>query len=490
MQALFPWILVTLVIAAAYPWSNWLLTQAERRDGLWLTLLLTLSLSMGTLTLLMFWESLIGIVFNLWGITLPYFGLMLPGFWLWCRVRRPDATRRIVFPDQDKRRRLSRWFGGGLLALISSAIVFNAAYWPFYRDDALGIYHRYAKLMYETGSLVSFAGRDDAFYQAYPMQIPLLYTYTYVASDWVNEYLAKTLSALLSLACLPAAFLLGRMMFGSLAGWLSVLLLAFAPTFGRWASSGYVDLPMAFLYTLSAIFAWRLWEKDHWVDALLTGVAMGLAAWTKNAALVGIGLLLLWLVYAWRQERIPLRHFILAISACAATAAPWYIRNWIAVGLVVPPTAWTEQAERSFRTLFLFVTQPQNFALSGWVILTALGASAFDLLRRRAQTQQIMLLLWTIPFFAVWWLLVSYDPRFVLLFLPLLCVLGGVWLARAWGGLPQPLQHRILLPLALIALLWMLYIAWISVEYKGAILQDPLMSDTAKHEIVLGDESD
>jgi 4-amino-4-deoxy-L-arabinose transferase-like glycosyltransferase len=484
MQPLLAWILVSFVIAAAYPWSAWLLVLSGRHDGLWLTLLLTLAMSIGTLTLLMFWEAVAGIAFNLWAITLPYVALMLPGWWLWWRNSFPPRLE-ISAATPPKSTRLF-WFGALLLVLISAAILFNGAYWPFHRDDALALYHRYGKLMYETGTLVPFAGRDDAFYQAYPIQIPLAYTYAYLASGWVNEYLAKAIATLFSLACLPAVYVLGRILYGSLTGWLSALLLAFTPVFARWSSTGYVDLPMAFLYTLSAIFAWRLWESGDSIDALLAGAAIGLAAWTKNSGLVGAGLLSLWLIFAWAKRRIQLRQVILALSVCAVIAAPWYVRNWIEARLIVPPTAWIDQAERSLRTLFVFVTQPENFALTGWIVLLAVGFAGIDLLRRRAVLMgQNFLLLWTVPFFVVWWLFVSYDPRFLLLFLPPLCVLGGVWGAILWGRVPQVWQKRILLPLAAIAILWTLYIASISIEFKGEILHAPLMSDAEKHEIVL-----
>ncbi|MFN8447295.1 MAG: hypothetical protein U0521_01515 [Anaerolineae bacterium] len=53
--------------------------------------------------------------------------------------------------------------------------------------------------------------------------------------------------------------------------------------------------------------------------------------------------------------------------------------------------------------------------------------------------------LWTLPFFAAWWLFVSYDPRFLLLFLPPLAVLAGDLLVRLWvwlGPVWQPRAHR------------------------------------------------
>jgi 4-amino-4-deoxy-L-arabinose transferase-like glycosyltransferase len=487
IQTIFAWILAGCVVAAGYPWSAWLLSKSRQPCNRWLTMLLTLALSVGVLTLLMFWESLLGIAFNLWAITLPYFALMLPGLFLWWWGRK-SAEQQKNIPSPTVENRSAKWIAGLILVVVSAAIFFNAVYWPFHRDDTLGIYNRYAKLMYDSGTLVPFAGRDDAFYQAYPIQIPLAYTYSYLASNWENEYLAKAIAALFSLACLPAAYILGRMLFGSLAGWLSALLLALTPTFARWASTGYVDLPMAFLYTLSAIFAWRLWEGGGWIDAILTGAIIGLAAWTKNAALVGIGFLMLWLLYGWLKKRISLWHVVLALGACAIVAAPWYIRNWIEAQLIMPPTAWTDQAEHSLRTLFLFITQPENFALTGWIILLSIIAAIVELFRRRAKAPTLMLLIWTLPFFGVWWLLVSYDPRFVLLFLPLLCVLGGAWLAQIWQAVPQKWRPVIYRVATVGVLLWMLYILWISIEFKPEILQNPLMSDEAKHIIVLGGE--
>jgi hypothetical protein len=485
MQTVFAWILVGAVILAAYPWSAWLLARGTQSQDKWLTALVTLMMSIGALTLIMLWQGIASIPFSVWTISLPYFALMLPGINLWWRTQPEQKTASDVTENLIPEQVISRRYTALLLFIISIAILFNGAYWPFYRDDTIGIYHKYGKLIFESGALVPFIGRDDAFYQAYPMQMPLAYSYAYFASGWVNGYLAKTIATLLSVACLPAVYVLGRILYGSWAGWMSALLLAFAPTFARWASSGYVDLPMAFLYTLAAIFAWRLWKGGNWIDALLTGMAIGFAAWTKNAALMGIAFVSLWLVYAWFRGKTQFRYIILALSVCAVIAAPWYIRNWFEARLIVPPTAWTEQAERSLRTLLLLITQPQNFALTGWVIMLAIITAALDFIRRRLQAEPVMLAIWTLPFFGVWWLLVSYDPRFVLLFLPLLCVWGGGWLVRSWNWLPGVWQKRIKIPLALVALIWTLYIVWISVEFKGAILNDPFMNDASKHSIVL-----
>jgi hypothetical protein len=97
-----------------------------------------------------------------------------------------------------------------------------------------------------------------------------------------------------------------------------------------------------------------------------------------------------------------------------------------------------------------------------------------------------MLLLLTAPFFGVWWLLVSYDPRFLLLFLPLLCVFAAGQFQWLWEILPLKGRARLRILLALMAVGMSIYIAWISVEFKPEMLRNPLMDDAAKHAVVLG----
>jgi 4-amino-4-deoxy-L-arabinose transferase-like glycosyltransferase len=484
MQTIFAWILVVLVIAAAYPWANWLLRQAPHPSGFLLTALLTLPLSIGILTLLMFWEGLLRVSFSVWAITLPYFALMLPGWWLWRRGDIPILDRNPGDTNQSSPviRRLS-----ACLLLISIAILFNAVYWPFSKDDAVAIYHRYGQLMYETGRLVPFAGRDDAFYQAYPAQMSLAYTYTYLASGWPNEYLARLIPALFSLGCLGAVYVLGNMVYGAPSGWLSAFLLAFMPIFARWASSGYVDLPMAFCYTVAAIFAWRLWSKQNALDGLLTGVMLGLAAWTKNAALLAIAFMSLWLIYGWLRGNIRLKWLLVVWAICALIAAPWYLRNWLEAGLIVPPTAWTDQAQHTLKNLLVFAVEPENFALTGWLILISLTAIGIRFARRKSiAAGDAFLLVLALPFFVAWWILVSYDPRFLLLFLPLLTVLAGGWLVQCWQSVPHQ-WHKVRTVLTIIiAVMLTGYILWISVEFKADILHHPFMSDADKHAIVSG----
>jgi 4-amino-4-deoxy-L-arabinose transferase-like glycosyltransferase len=507
MQTVGAWGLMLVVIGAGYGWAAWLMRRNPRRAGLWLTVCLTLAVAVGGLSLVMLWLSLAGIGFSLWGITLVVAVVMLPG-WVLFFVKRPPHPRPLSrqgrgekamsrksprplwergFRGEGKFSRLRVFASLRLIASISllvlaAAILFNAVYWPFSRADALGIYHPQAVEMTATRQLIPLIGADSL-YRAYPMQIQLIYTYTYIASGWENEYLARLIPALLSLGCLPAAYTLGRMIHGELAGWLSAILSGLTPMFGRWASSGYVDLPMAFFYVMAAIFAWRLWQTRHWTDALLAGAMMGLAAWTKNAALIGIGVLGLWLGWSWLKGRINIRLIVLSLGACAVIAAPWYIRNLIGAGFLMPDTAWIADARPTIENLFIFILHPEIFGYTGWVMLTAWIATLIAFIRRRGESETF-LLVWTIPFFAMWWLFASYDPRFLLLFLPLLAVMGGIWLARS---VPVEWRSRLAIPAAGLLLITTAYMLWISVEFKDNIARDPLMSNEARHQVVAGE---
>ncbi|MFN8564255.1 MAG: glycosyltransferase family 39 protein [Anaerolineae bacterium] len=423
IASVFGWMIVGLTLAAGYGWSARLL-----REQSWTTVLLGLALGVGALTLIMFWESVLGMSLTLPGIALPYFAVMLPGWW---RVRPP----RPRLPESWDRR-----FMLLVLLALSAAVLFNGANLPFHRDDTLGIYQPAAQTIYRSGALVPLMGADSL-YRAYPILVPLSYAYAYFASGWENEYLAKTIATLLSLACLPTACVLGKRLRDERTGWLAALALALTPFFSRWASSGYVDLPMAFFYVLAAVLALRLYESHRLQDAVLAGALVGLAAWTKNAALIGVVLLALWLVWCRINGRIGWRAAIYCLIACAVVAAPWYVRNLIGAGFIMPDTAWTDQAQRSLENIFVLITHPENFGAPGWLIVASVLA-ALPAARRR-EPGVLLILLWTLPFFAAWWLFVSYDPRFLLLFLPPLA--GGGRSAGAAVGLAL-IRHGVRAP--------------------------------------------
>jgi 4-amino-4-deoxy-L-arabinose transferase-like glycosyltransferase len=475
IQTLFAYGLPFLLIFAALPLALVLLKQGETPVSLSLVAALSLAIFAGAVSFLMLFHGMVGLQFSVLSILLPYGSLCLAGVFVWWR-----APVRVALPKLDG----WQWLALAILMVISAAILLNAVNLPFYRDDTLGIYQPHALELYQSGRLIPLTG-SDSLYKTYPMLMQLNYAYVYLISGWENDYLAKLVSTLLSLACLIATYHLGQLAAGEATGWVAALLLAVTPTFGKWASSGYVDLPMAFFYALSAVFALRLWHSGHVRDTLLAGATMGLAAWTKNAALLGILLLVMWLGWLWFRRRVGWREIVIALAACFLIAAPWYLRNLTGAGFLVPNTAWTDQAQRSLGNLLVFISKPENFGVTGAIFMLGVIAAVITVIRRRLNAPaELLLLLWTTPFFLVWWLFVSYDPRFLLLFLPVLAALGAIFLMHVWKALPLNWQRYTRVAAAIFASAFALYIVWNSVDYKDELLRQPFMSDAERRELV------
>jgi hypothetical protein len=209
IETLLPWVFVLFMLCAAYPWASWLTTRSPLPAGRGLRWLTALALGVGLLTLLMFWMSAAGIPYAFPGAILLYLIIMLAGWNVWRNGRRTPTLEA-----RPRRTPPAHWARTGalmIIALIGAAVLFTSLYWPFYRDDALGIYRPQAAEMYRTGALIPLTGADSL-YKTYPMLVQLAYTYAYITAGWEHEYLAKLIPALLSLACLGAAYEFGRLL--------------------------------------------------------------------------------------------------------------------------------------------------------------------------------------------------------------------------------------------------------------------------------------
>lgn len=482
MQILIALFLLISVLAIPYPTVIWLLGRSPLAAGGNLGALVSAGVGVGVLTWLMMVEGMLGIAFQLGSILLPFVVVFIPGTLLWWRDR---ETRSVENNTELTVSPLLSRLGWAVVVIVGAAVLFNALYWPFYKADAVGIYAEQARFMYYTNGLMPLSLPNYSYYQAYPMLVQLSYTFTYFAAASENVYLAKLIPTLLGLACLGVVYALGKTLYNPKAGSLAVILLALTPLFGRWASSGYADLPMAFYYALAALFAWRAWQANGWVDALFSGVAIGLGAWTKNAILPGVGLWFLYLLIGLLVKRLTWRSLLVASTAALIVAAPWYVRNLVEAHLLMPATVWSEQAGWTLENLLVFISHPENFAFTGWLIVAAGGIALYRVVRRsRFNSPDILILVFTLPFFGFWWVLASYDRRFLLYFLPLLVVLAGGHGVILWQRVPMAIQHLLRWMLALLMVVMTVYIVSISIDYKTDILRDPFMSDAAKHEIV------
>ncbi len=474
----------------AYGWACRLMPRGRRP---WLDLaLVPLALSLGGLTLWMFWVALLlpGRLNLATALAGP---AVLGGIGLWTSWR--DWAPDTPAPGTTPCGRVLDWVLVCLVSVTCAAILFNSAYWPFSEEDALAIYAPLGKRIYGTGAL-PVGGR---LYECYPMLLPMAYAFTHWAGGAVNEYLARLIPGLLGAGVLGATAVLGREMLSARAGWLAAVLLGLTPTFCRWASSGYADVPASFYFTMSALFAWRWCREARAADVLLAGVMAGLALWTKNSTLTlvvtlpALVALRWWMGRATNREQTdhPLRWRQAAVlfGAALAIAAPWYIRNLVLFDFLFPPP-WTHRVRHDLTTL-LAMTNWRPWAVPGWLFSASIIYGCLGVLRRDRQVERwALLLIYALPFCAAWWWMADYDPRLLMVVTPVLAVMAALMLEN----LAQVLQPR--LPAAWrpagIASVAVTLIAMApfslrqAVQHKPAVVSHPWSTDAEKHRICLG----
>jgi hypothetical protein len=512
MPAPLLWITILALYALPYGWARRLAARSAVPYPQIVSLCLTLVFSTGGLSLIMLALGLLGLPIRLPYILGVYLPLMALGYWPFRRGDPSDRPYLYTTPSLnpsleatpflptgervgdrgrnssagDSSNRPYWWIVmGGIVAAIALAVMVNALLWPFYNDDTRGIYAPMAAEIAQTGALVPITPQRNL-YELYPQLNSMNYALVDLLAGWQNPYLARGIAAVLSLAVLPATFLLGAVLsptadhrMGAIAPLLAVVVLTLTPDFVRWASTGYVDLPMAFFYALAAVFTWALIQHGRPVDALLGGLCLGLAAWTKNAALLGVLLLGLILVYRLMMKQIHFNNILLYCSVCALVILAWYGRNWLLVGQLIPDTIWTEDARQTLREVFILITLPQNYGAAGGLMLAGAVWAGVKVLFQKDQAAFAFLLWISVPYYLTWLFYASYDPRFLLLILPPLAVMAASWLAPLFAQF----QNRRLPMLALCGVVVVLLVSvnvWRGIEYKRVLWQHGWMSHEQK----------
>ncbi len=495
MRAIATFAAIAFGMSFAYGWAC-LLMPPGRRHGLALGVV-TLALSLGGLTLVMFWIAW------LWPGRLSLAPILLAcavlgavGLWLSRGTWQPDPILRSASRPHWRRSPALVVLAVAIL-LVSAGIVFNAVYWPFVDTDALAIYAPLGKTLYLTGALPV-----GDLYEGYPMMVPLAYAFTHGAAGGVNEYWARLVPSMMALGAIGAAAALAHEIRSARAGLLAAGLVVLTPLFDRWASSGYVDVPASFFFALSALAAWRWLDSRTGQDALLTGITAGLAMWTKSSALtLMVTLACLLLIAGWSRRRggpaasaMPLRwsQVVLVVGGLLVTAGPWYARNLTVLGFFLPDTAWTELARRDLPTLLVMLHDWQEFQICGWLFVGGLVYAAARSVGADPSRKWgwITLLTFVLPFLAAWWWLASYDLRFLVTVVPLLGAMGGCMIDEIVEALAKRLRPgwgaRAAWFGALLALAMAPLALHKTIDGKRAILHDPLMSDEDKHRVRLG----
>jgi 4-amino-4-deoxy-L-arabinose transferase-like glycosyltransferase len=400
---------------------------------------------------------------------------------------------------------LSRSGAAALLLLGVGLIFLSNVYYPFRDFDALARYAYEARLIFEARGL-------PADLWGYPQLVQMNYAYAFLAFGAPVEWAAKLTPSVMAAGAVGAALALGRALLDEEAGYLSGLLLLLTPIFGRWAMSGYVDVPVAFMVTMAALALYRWWQRQTAARAAWTGLWFGLALWTKPSALLQlagagafVGLALLE-QGGWRERSRWLaiaRDGLLVLSVALLVAGPWYARNYVLRGpadIIVSPGAFaTDRANPTLLNLLPFRVHPEQFGVGlsfvywAGVVVTLAAALGIAPGARRPRGEvwgTRLLACLTVPHLLVWWQRFSYNPRHLLTMMPLLAVMAGYTVRLGLGLLRQRWRLAASTALLLVAgLSWPVrLVPYVSAPYH--LLLDPLGDVEARRSEALGDAYD
>jgi hypothetical protein len=268
---------------------------------------------------------------------------------------------------------------GGLIALLIANVIVTA-YWPFINYDTQWVYGYNARIFVRDESIPDQMGY-------YPQLIPL--SYTTMQQAWalfhhpaINDHAARVVVPWFNAASVLMAYVLGWIAFRRRrVALLTAAAWAFYPHAAAWAGAGDLEIPLTLYVTGSAAFFIAAWRSGSARLAVLSGVLLSGALWTKpTGGALALGVMLAVAGYgAWlivdrltlppgevgaglalsraqqaapllRGEFVPkLRIALITGLASAPLGGMWYIRN-LALGhtaVVFPASYWHDFAQRS-----------------------------------------------------------------------------------------------------------------------------------------------
>ena len=244
-----------------------------------------------------------------------------------------------------------------IICLIAVAVILrwiHIAWWCFSAYDALWVYGYQGRLYFLEGMIPHSI-------DYYPQFLQSQFAGAQILGGAINDHVARMTLPFLHIGAIFAAYLLGERLVNRRVGLMAAALWSLHPYVAQWSIVGDLEIPLAFLFTLAAVFFLRAWRQDgdyagRRRDALLSGLILGIALYTKPTAgafIWGVALMLL-LEFArtrckWETLKPRLVVAFWAGLACLPFGGIWYLRNWLLGHEVVtlPAEIWLTQARRS-----------------------------------------------------------------------------------------------------------------------------------------------
>jgi hypothetical protein len=316
----------------------------------------------------------------------------------------------------------------------------TGAYLRLWQLDAFGFNSDEAVYAGQAAAIASVPGLVDIFpvFRAHPLLFQFL-TATVFSIDF-NPLSARLLSVAFGVGTIVLAYLLGQLLYGRTAGFLSASFVAVMPYHVVVTRQVLLDGPMVFFATLSLYLLARFGTSQRAGWLIASSAALGLAVLTKETAIILVGSIYAFIALA-PEIRIRLRDIGAGLLALSFIVAAFPLSIALAGG-------GGSKSAGSYLVWQLFRRPNHEWTFYPTVVPSAVGLlllvaaiAGLWLLRREGSWRERMLLAWVlvpVVFFQLWptkgfqYLLPAAIP---------MAVLAARLLARMTAG--RSISHRL-----------------------------------------------
>ncbi len=419
-----------------------------------------------------------------WALIAPGWGLSL----FWYRRYRLEETGEITGKAQQSAGRPQRIWTLVLVCLGAGSLAYSLlvhTLMPPHEWDEIAYHMALTKLYVDAHGIVYV---PSIVHSNWPMNTEMLFSLgLLLGSDLVAHWTTWFMALWTSFGL----FLTGKRFLDRRIGLLAAVLYLTVPLIKRLSGTGLIDVSLAF-YGTASILAYAHYRQNR--SAAWAGLAGLLAGLTAGSKLMGgaypllLGLLIV--LDALVAPRLSWRALLARLALFGALGllmvGPWYARSYAFTGNPIWPflfqvfggrnwdalgdeyhmqsllRIWTVDLSPSFKGLldsFYYVFfEPERLGgysggLGHGLLVLATTAGLLAVALRRAPRLVYELLLFCGLYYAIWFLVVSPQVRFLIPALPALTLLGAFSFYYIWDHLPRPWLRWILAGALLLFLL-------------------------------------
>lgn len=257
------------------------------------TLSLTMLLGTGTVSIVFFWFTLIGlkpsrtIIFAIFAVSL---GIVI-------FLGKKKKTAPLIIPEKLTTNEWICFSLVGLVLLFMFGIVTaHSLTMPLYDIDAYALWGLKSKALYHEGLI-----KDGLFYQLplsyshlnYPLMVPFLVTGVYVSIGQVHDLIGKIIFPFFYLGMAGFIFTSLRWKLRRIPALLLTVMFMSLPAMIRWVGAGKADFPVAIFHALSVFYLIKFIKEEKTPDLILAMLTTVFCAFIKNEgiamAMINIG---------------------------------------------------------------------------------------------------------------------------------------------------------------------------------------------------------